>query len=125
MGRVAEICWRRCLTSAAVSTVFMPDCLATTKVTAGTPSSVAEAIKDIPGAEPIKLAPSMRGDKRVAVRFNLVARKASDDAKHEDYLQKFEASDNLKFALSGDAVAENEAPLGKSQAPASGQTGQH
>jgi spore germination cell wall hydrolase CwlJ-like protein len=99
--------------------------LAAEHVTAGTPSSVAEAIKDIPGAEPIKLAPSMRGDKRVAVRFNLVARKASDEAKHEDYVQKFEASDNLKFALSGDAVAENEAPLGKSQAAASGQAGQH
>ena len=99
--------------------------LAAEHVTAGTPSSVAEAIKDIPGAEPIKLAPSMRGDKRVAVRFNLVARKASDEAKHEDYVQKFEASDNLKFALSGDAVAQNEAPLGKSQAAASGQAGKH
>ena len=98
--------------------------LAAVHVTAGSPSSVAEAIKDIPGAEPIKLAPSMRGDKRVAVRFNLVARKASDEAKHEDYVQKFDASDNLKFALSGDAVGENQAPLGKPQAPAGGQAGQ-
>ena len=40
--------------------------------------------------------PSMRGDKRVAVRFNLAARKASDEATHEDYAKKFEASDNLK-----------------------------
>jgi len=76
---------------------------------------VAEAIKDIPGAEAIKLAPSMRGDKRVAVRFNLTARKASDDAKHEEYVQKFEASDNLKWSLSTDTVAENQTPLGKSQ----------
>jgi spore germination cell wall hydrolase CwlJ-like protein len=100
--------------------------LAAVHVTAGTPSSVAEAIKDIPGAEPIKLAPSMRGDKRVAVRFNLVARKASDEAKHEDYVQKFQASDNLKFALSGETVSESQAPLGKPQ-PAStgGQSGQH
>jgi hypothetical protein len=90
--------------------------LAAVHVTAGSPSSVAE---------PIKLAPSMRGDKRVAVRFNLVARKASDDAKHEDYVQKFEASDNLKYALSDDAVAQNEAPLGKKTASSGAQTGQH
>jgi len=103
--------------------------LAAEHVTANTPSSVAEAIRDIPGAETIKLAPSMRGDKRVAVRFNLVARKASDDANHEDYAQKFAASDNLKWALSSDTVAENEAPLGKAQtssaAGAGAQTGQH
>jgi spore germination cell wall hydrolase CwlJ-like protein len=91
-------------------------------------SGVAEAIKDIPGAEAIKLAPSMRGDKRVAVRFTLAARKASDGATHQEYVQKFEASDNLKFALSSDTVAENEAPLGKSQpvtASSGGQSGQH
>ena len=41
-------------------------------------SEVAEAIKDIPGAEAIKLSPDLRGDKRVAIRFNLAARKASD-----------------------------------------------
>ena len=76
-----------------------------------TPSPTA--IEDIPGAEAIKLTPSMRGDKRVAVRFNLAARKASDEAPHEDYVQKFESSDNLKWALSGDTVAENQAPLGK------------
>jgi spore germination cell wall hydrolase CwlJ-like protein len=102
--------------------------LAAVHVTTNTPSSVAEAIKDIPGAEAIKLQPSMRGDKRVAVRFNLVARKASDEAQHEDYAQKFEASDNLKWALSGDTVAENQAPLGKAVAASGGagaQTGQH
>jgi spore germination cell wall hydrolase CwlJ-like protein len=91
----------------------------------GQQRQLAEAIKDIPGAEAIKLAPSMRGDKRVAVRFNLAARKASDEVVHEDYSKKFEASDNLKFALSGETVAENQAPLGKAPAaPASGATGQ-
>jgi hypothetical protein len=81
---------------------------------------VAQAIKEIPGAEPLKLNPSMRGDKRVAVRFNLVARKASDEAVHEDYSKKFEVSDNLKYALSGgEAVAQNELPLGKPTASAS------
>lgn len=73
---------------------------------------VAEAVKDIPGAEALKLAPSMRGDKRVAVRFNLVARKASDDVTAQDYTKAFAASDNLKYALSSEAVADNEKPLG-------------
>jgi hypothetical protein len=103
--------------------------LAAEHVIANTPSSVAQAIRDIPGAETIKLAPSMRGDKRVAVRFNLVARKASDGVKHEDYAQKFAASDNLKWALSSDTVAENQTPLGKAQSaplPGAGaETGQH
>ena len=76
--------------------------------------SVAAAIRDIPGAEPLKLAPSLRGDKRVAVRFNLVARKASEEAPHEAYTKKFEVSDNLKWSLSSDAVAENQQPLGRS-----------
>jgi spore germination cell wall hydrolase CwlJ-like protein len=104
--------------------------LAAVHVTTGTATGVAEAIRDIPGAEAIKLAPSMRGDKRVAVRFNLVARKASDEVKHVDYTQKFEASDNLKWSLSGETVAENQTPLGKSQAASSSagsgaQSGQH
>jgi|tagenome__1003787_1003787.scaffolds.fasta_scaffold20829702_1 spore germination cell wall hydrolase CwlJ-like protein len=81
------------------------------------PASVADAVANIPGAEALKLAPSMRGDKRVAVRFNLVARKAADTAVHEDYVKKFEASDNLKFALSGE-TASAEAPLGKPAAVA-------
>jgi len=79
---------------------------------------LARAIKNIPGAEPLKLTPSMRGNKRVAVRFNLVARKAADDAVHEDYNKKFEASDNLKWSLSGESVAQNEQPLGRAAAPA-------
>jgi spore germination cell wall hydrolase CwlJ-like protein len=78
----------------------------------GQGSAVAEAIRDIPGAEPLKIAPSMRGDKRVAIRFNLVARKASEQAPHEDYAKKFDSSNNLKWALSSDGVGENEKPLG-------------
>jgi len=77
-------------------------------------NQVAAAIKEIPGAEALKLAPSLRGDKRVAVRFNLVARKASDEATHEDYSKKFEASDNLKWSLSSDTASDNQQPLGKS-----------
>jgi len=81
---------------------------------------LAEAIKEIPGAEPLNLSPSMRGDKRVAVRFNLVARKASEEAVHEDYTKKFESSDNLKYALSSDTVAEDQQPLGKPSGTAGG-----
>jgi spore germination cell wall hydrolase CwlJ-like protein len=76
-------------------------------------SSVAEVVADIPGAEALKLAPSLRGDKRVAVRFNLVARQASNDVVPEDYTKKFEASDNLKYALSSESVGDNQKPLGK------------
>lgn len=79
---------------------------------------VAQAVKDIPGAEALKLAPSMRGDKLVAVRFNLAARKASDDVTAEDYTKKFEASDNLKYALSPDTAGANQQPLGKPVAAA-------
>ena len=86
-------------------------------VTAGTlQSEVAEAVKNIPGAEPLELAPSMRGDKVVSVRFNLVARKASEDVSTDDYTKKFDVSDNLKYALSSKTVADNQQPLGKSPA---------
>ena len=81
---------------------------------------VAEAIRDIPGAETLQLAPSMRGDKRVAIRFNLAARKASDEVTHQDYSQAFGASDNLKWSLSSAVVAENEKPLGKAPEISSG-----
>jgi spore germination cell wall hydrolase CwlJ-like protein len=84
----------------------------------GQQGQVAEAIKEIPGAEAIHLAPSMRGDKRVAVRFNLAAREASKDVAPVDYEKKFEVSDNLKYALSSETVATSEQPLGKAPAPA-------
>lgn len=86
--------------------------------TAAQPGTVAEAVAKIPGAEAIKLTPSMRGDKRVAVRFNLIARKASDQAAHEDYAKKFDASDNLRWTLSSEATASDEKPLGKTEATA-------
>ena len=79
----------------------------------GQQGQLAKAIDEIPGAQAIKLEPSLRGDKRVAVRFNLVARQASKDVAPVDYTKKFESSDNLKYALSSDTVAENQQPLGK------------
>ena len=87
--------------------------------------TVAAAIKDIPGAEPLKLAPSLRGDKRVAVRFNLEARKASNEVKHEDYSAKFAASENLKWTLSNETVATDQQAFGKQTTPsASGASSQ-
>jgi len=100
--------------------------MAAVHVTQALPGSVAEAVKDIPGAEPLKLAPSLRGDRRVALRFNLVARKAAAEATHEDYAKKFEVSDNLKWSLSNDAVADNQQPLGRpSDASSGGTSAQH
>jgi hypothetical protein len=95
--------------------------LAAEAATASQSADGAEAIANIPGAQAVPLKPSMRGDKRVAVRFNLTARKASDEVVHQDYTSKFEASDNLRWTLSGDPVASNETPLGKVvAAPATG-----
>lgn len=91
-------------------------------VTRGQASEVAEALAEIPGAQP--LAPSMRGDKRVAVRFNMAARKASDEAKHTDYVEKVKASDNLRWSLSGGGMAAaDEKPLGSATASLPSATG--
>jgi len=90
--------------------------LAAVHVIARQPGSLAAAIDKIPGAEPLKLSPSMRGDQRVAVRFNLVARKASAEVKPPAYSEKYSASDNLKWSLSSDSVADNQQPLGKTAA---------
>jgi spore germination cell wall hydrolase CwlJ-like protein len=86
-------------------------------------SEVAQAVEEIPGAEALKLAPSMRGDKRVAVRFNLAAREASKDVVAEDYTKQFDASDNLKYALSPEAVNENQKPLGRPSTTAGASAG--
>ena len=68
-------------------------------------SPVAAEIAQIPGAEANKLTPSMRGDKRVAVRFNQVARQAAAEAPHQDYTKSFDASDNLRWTLSTESSA--------------------
>jgi hypothetical protein len=88
--------------------------------TRGQSGDVAKAIAEIPGAETIKLAPSMRGDKRVAVRFNMAARKASDEVKHQDYVEEVKASDNLRWSLNGGMAAADQKPLGAAAAVATG-----
>lgn len=73
-------------------------------------TETAEAVEEIPGAE-VKKAEAGR----VAMRFTL-ARKAVEEAPRREYVDKFEASDNLRWSLSGDAVKQDEAPLGKPKA---------
>jgi spore germination cell wall hydrolase CwlJ-like protein len=73
--------------------------------------SAIAVVGNIPGAE---LKPAPPG--RVAIRFNLeAARKASNEAPHEDYTKKFGASDNLRWTLSNDVVGSNEKPFGKTE----------
>jgi len=74
-------------------------------------SDAAELAGQIPGAELKSATPG-----RVAMRFKLeAARKASDEAPHEDYTKKFDASDNLRWSLSNDVAASNEKPFGKAE----------
>jgi hypothetical protein len=83
---------------------------------------MAEAVKEIPGAEALPLKPSMRGDKRVAIRFNLAAREAAETASRELYVEKVKASDNLRWTLGSSAAQSGEKPLGPS-ASAEGASG--
>ncbi|MEO5773238.1 MAG: cell wall hydrolase [Sphingomicrobium sp.] len=60
---------------------------------------------------------------RVAVRFDPAARKAVEEAPKREYVDKFKASDNLRWSLNGDAVKESEPALGKANpAPATAGT---
>lgn len=72
-------------------------------------AETAQAIEEIPGAEEKKAE-----EGRVAIRFTL-ARKAVEEAPRREYVDKFEASDNLRWSLSGDIVKETEKPLGKAR----------
>jgi hypothetical protein len=78
-------------------------------------TTAEELAAAIPGAEVKKPE-----EGRLAIRFNLAARKAVEEAPHQDYVEKFEASDNLRWSLSGGAVAADEKPLGKGAPTASG-----
>jgi spore germination cell wall hydrolase CwlJ-like protein len=85
-------------------------------------ATAEEAVAAIPGAE------LKKDEGRVAIRFNLAARKAVEEAPRRNYVDKFEASDNLRWSLSDKIVEANEKPLGKpvpsiSSAPPSGGSG--
>jgi spore germination cell wall hydrolase CwlJ-like protein len=76
------------------------------------PAATVDAVADIPGAV-VEKAPQGR----VAVRFNIAeARKAVEQAPHEEYVEKVAASDNLRWALSGGSPAADQKPLGSSAA---------
>jgi hypothetical protein len=82
--------------------------------------SEIEELADIPGAE-VEKAPSGR----VAIRFNLAdARKATEALKPVDYVEKVQASANLRWSLSGAGAPADQKPLGKAPvSPSSGTTG--
>ena len=76
---------------------------------AAAPATVEEVVEAIPGAE-LKAEEGSR----VAIRFNLAAaRKAVEEAPRSAYVDKVEASDNLRWSLSKDIVKADEKPLGK------------
>lgn len=72
-------------------------------------------IEEIPGAV-VEKAPKGR----VMIRFNLAdARKATEAVTHVDYVEKVQASDNLRWTLSGSGPRQSdEKPLGRANAPA-------
>jgi hypothetical protein len=54
--------------------------------------------------------------KRVRVLFTPEARKAADEAKHVDYVERVAASDNLRWTLSAGAAQSAEKPFGAAPA---------
>ena len=73
-----------------------------------TPASVAEAVAEIPGAELKPIA-----GRQVSVRFKLAARKAVEETPHTAYVEKVQASDNLRWTLGAGALQTDQKPLGK------------
>ena len=86
------------------------------KVVVAQAAEQAEAIAEIPGAQALPTVLTRRGERQVAIRFNLAAREAVEKAVHKDYVEKVEASDNLRWSLSGGGGMASAAdkPLGKS-----------
>jgi spore germination cell wall hydrolase CwlJ-like protein len=70
---------------------------------------VEGAIADIPGAEALATDVTKDGD-RLAIRFNLTARKAVEEAAHVPYVEKVDASDNLRWSLGGGGPVMAEQP---------------
>jgi spore germination cell wall hydrolase CwlJ-like protein len=87
---------------------------------AAAPTTTAEELAAaVPGAEV-----TTPEDSRLGVRFNLEARQAVEDAPRTQYVEKFEASDNLRWSLGGGAPAAEEKPLGTAPpAPSTGGAG--
>jgi hypothetical protein len=52
------------------------------------------------------------------VRYNHPARKATEEAHHKDYVEKFDETDNHRWSRSSDAAGGAQQPLGKPAAKA-------
>jgi spore germination cell wall hydrolase CwlJ-like protein len=90
------------------ATALRQAALAAEAANAALPGNAEDLAAEMPGVEIKVAAPG-----RVAVRFKLeAAREAVSQAPHEDYVKKFEASDNLRWSLSNDVAAADEKPLG-------------
>lgn len=74
-----------------------------------------------PLAKLVTIDPASNG-KRVMVHFTPEARAAVEAAPHRDYVERVEASDNLRWSLSSGGAAAEEAPLGRVE-PATKVTG--
>jgi hypothetical protein len=85
---------------------------------AAAPSTAEEVVAAIPGAEVTKPEGG-----RVGVRFSLAARKAVEEAPRTKYVEKFDASENLRWSLNSGGVSETEKPLGKAPAPGAASSG--
>ena len=91
--------------------------------TTAAPSQLAEqveAVAEMPGAEALPTVLTKRGERRVAIRFNLKARDAVEKAVHTNYADKVAASDNLRWSLGGGEgmAAADAKPLGKAASAA-------
>ena len=89
-----------------------------TKVDPVVAQEEAQAIAEIPGAQALPTVLMKRGEKQVAIRFNLAAREAVEKAVQAERKPDVALSDNLRFALSGGSASAEEKPLGKASAPA-------
>jgi hypothetical protein len=90
--------------------------LAAEAAQAAAPATAEQVAAAIPGAEATTLE-----DGRQSVRFQMAARQAVEDAPRGQYVEKFGASDNLRWSLNGGAPAAAEKPFG-SAPPANGAT---
>ena len=82
-----------------------------TKVEPAQAAEQAEAVAEIPGAQALPTVLTRRGERQVAIRFNLAAREAVEKAVAAPKAEAVK-SDNLRWGLSP-GTASSEKPLGK------------
>ena len=87
--------------------------LRTAAAAASQKSEAQEEIAEIPGAELLPDGARKKVDGKVAIRFNLEARKAVEAAPRVPYVEKVAVSDNLRWSLSKSLVDSEAEPLGR------------